>query len=167
MQHLECELLALADKILVERYDIAVPYAKTGSIEVECRVFLGSNAYSDIDWLLYKFVKSLKFMHVVQDRNNVLPSVICKICYIFNVGRLLETVAYDVLVTVHCTLSLKCFYEIEVEGGRCLKMNVILKCLCQNKFEVRTLGAVAIVVGSFVINLCHCDIEHTLCPLNL
>ena len=47
------------------------------------------------------------------------------------------------------------------------KMNVILKCLCQNKFEVRTLGAVAIVVGSFVINLCHCDIEHTLCPLNL
>ena len=96
-----------------------------------------------------------------------MPALVEHVSDVLDVLRPLETVAYDVLVTVHCTLCLKCFYEIEVEGGRCLKMNVILKCLCQNKFEVRTLGAVAIVVGSFVINLCHCDIEHTLCPLNL
>ena len=46
-------------------------------------------------------------------------------------------------------------------------MDVILKGLLKDKLKVRALGAIAIVICTLVVNLCHRYIEHTLSPLDL
>ena len=46
-------------------------------------------------------------------------------------------------------------------------MDVVLQCLLKDKCKMGTLGAVAIMIGAFVIYLGHCHIEHSLCSLDL
>ena len=106
-------------------------------------------------------------MHIIQDRDDVLPSVIGKIGDILNIGRFLEPVADDILILVDSTFRFKSFYQVKVESRRRLQMDVILQRFSHDKLKMRTFCTVAIVVGTLVVNLCHRDIEHSLCPLNL
>lgn len=46
-------------------------------------------------------------------------------------------------------------------------MDVVLQRLFQHEGEVARFGAVAIVIGSFVIDLCHCHVEHSFGPVDL
>ena len=115
MEHLELELLRLADHVLIERNDVAVADAKTRCVEVECRILLGSDTDTYIYRGLYKGVKRLELTHVIKDRNDVLPSIVREICNVLNVCRFLETVADNELIPIYNTLSLKCFNEVEIE----------------------------------------------------
>ncbi len=40
-------------------------------------------------------------MHVVQDRNDVLPAVVCKIGDVLDICGFLESVAHNILFLVH------------------------------------------------------------------
>ena len=46
-------------------------------------------------------------------------------------------------------------------------MYIVLQSLFKYKLEVRTLGAIAIVVCTLIINLGHSHVEHTFSPLDL
>ena len=74
MQHLQMELLALAYKILIERNDVTIPDSQTGCIEIKCRILLGSNTDTYVDWHLDQGVQCLEFVHIVQNRNDILPA---------------------------------------------------------------------------------------------
>ena len=167
MKHLELELLRLADHVFIERNYVTVSDAKARCIEVECRILLGCDSYTYADRGLYKSVKGFELTHVVKHRNYVLPAIVSEICDILDICRLLETITYNILISVHNTLRLKSFNKIEVECGRGLKVYVVLERLLEDKLEMRTLGAIAIVICTLVIHLGHSHVEHTLCPLDL
>ena len=101
-------------------------------------------------------------MHVVEDRNDVPPSCIHEVGYIVYVGQLLEAVANHEKVLADYAFGFKRLYQVQVECRRCLQMDVVLHGLPEDKLEMRTLGAVAVVVRALVVHFGHCHIEHSL-----
>ena len=117
MQHLELELRVLADAILVERNDVAVPYSKPGCIEVEGRLFLGSDTDSEIRRHFREIVEVLELILVVKDRNDIVPAGIQEIGYVLDVLRALEAIADHDQVLVHQTFILETLNKVQIVCG--------------------------------------------------
>ena len=96
MQHLEAELLVLAELFLVEGHDVLVADAEAGGVEVELRLFLGCDSYSQHAGHIYHGVELFQLRHIVQNRDSVVPAVIDELGNIGYIGFFLVTVAYNV-----------------------------------------------------------------------
>ena len=116
MEHLQMELAALADDVLIERHDVAVADSQSGGIELEIRLLFrrypDTYVYRDV----HERIQILKLVHVVENRDDVLPSRIGEIRYVLYVGRFLETVADDIQIPVDRPLVFEGFDEVQVEG---------------------------------------------------
>ena len=117
MQHLELELRVLADAILVERNDVAVPYSKPGCIEVEGRLFLGSDTDSEIRRHFREVIQVLKLVLVVEYRDHIVPAGIQEIGNILDVLRAFEAIAYHDQVLVHQTFILETLDKVQIVCG--------------------------------------------------
>ena len=130
------ELAALADDVLIKRYYVAVADTETGGIELEIRLLLGSYPDSYVYRAVHQRIQILELVHVVENGDDVLPSGIGEIRYVLYVGRFLETVADDIEIPVDCTFILQGLYEVQVECGRGLDMDVILERFPQYELEM-------------------------------
>ena len=117
MQHLELELRVLADAILVERNDVAVPYSKPGCIEVEGRLFLGSDTDSEIRRHFREVIQVLKLVLVVEYRDHIVPAGIQEIGNILDVLRAFEAIADHDQVLVHQTFILETLNKVQIVCG--------------------------------------------------
>ena len=117
MQHLELELRVLADAILVERNDVAVPYSKPGCIEVEGRLFLGSDTDSEIRRHFREVIQVLKLVLVVEYRDHIVPAGIQEIGNILDVLRAFEAIADHDQVLVHQTFILETLDKVQIVCG--------------------------------------------------
>ena len=96
-----------------------------------------------------------------------MPALVEHVSDVLDVLRPLETVADDDQVLVHQLVRLQFADQVKIVGGRCLKMHVALESLLDDKLELGTLGAVAVVMVTFVADLRHGVAEHSLGPLDL
>ena len=96
-----------------------------------------------------------------------MPAVVDELGDVGDVGVFLVTVADNVEVLVYNLAVIERLNQVKVEGGRGLDVDVVLQGLLEYEGEMRTLGAVAVVVIALIVNLCHGDIEHSLRSLYL
>ena len=115
MQHLEAELLVLAELFLVEGHDVLVADAQAGGVELELGLLLGRDADTDAGGLVDHGVKLVQLGHVVEDGYGVVPAVVDELGYVGDVGVFLVTVADDVEVLVHDFTVIQRLDQVEIE----------------------------------------------------
>ena len=79
---------------------------------------------------------------------------------VFHILRTLETVAHHEDVGRDGALLVQGLYNINVEGGRGLDVDVVFQHLLQHERKVRTFRAVAIMVVALIVHLGHGHVEH-------
>jgi len=106
-------------------------------------------------------------MFSVQHRNCVDEPVFDQLGDVFDILRTFESVADDVAVFVDDAAVVECVDDVDVVGRRGFEMDVVLHRLFQYERKMARLGAITIVVRSFIVDFCHRYIEHTLRSIDL
>ena len=104
----------------------------------------------------------VELLLAVEDGNGVDESLVQQLHDVVDVNLTLESVADDVVLLVEKPLLVQRLDQIDVECGGSLDVHVVLQHLRHHKLEMVALGAVTIVVTSFVIGLCDGHVEPSL-----
>ena len=105
------------------------------------------------------FVEQVYFVFVVDYGNHVVETVAKHHGNVFDVLRTLETVADNENILGYQLLVIKLLNKVDVERRRGFEVDVVFKHLLQNKREMRTFGAVAVVVSALVVHLGNGHVE--------
>ena len=167
VEHLELELLAVAELRLVEVHDVVVADAEARGVEVELRLLLAGDAYADLAFLGEGVLEEVELLLVVEHGDGVCEAVVDELCDVFDVLRAFESVADDVPVLVDDSAVVEGVDDVDVVRRGGFEVDVVLHGLFQDEREVARLCAVAVVVRALVVDLCHRHVEHSLGAVDL
>lgn len=106
-------------------------------------------------------------MFVVDDGDDVVEAVFVEVGDVVDILLAFEAVADDEDVLVDETAVVEFLYEVDIECAGGFEIDVVFEGFFHDEAEVAALGAVAVVVGAFVVGLGDGDVEEPLGALNL
>ena len=162
------EVRMLGDVVFVEFDDVAVADAEPRGVEIEVRFLFGGDADPEIGFFINQVRQILEFILVVQHGDDLFPSFLAHLGDVFHILRPFEAVA-DNIEVLFCDRAVffQGFNQVQVIGGRGLQVDVVAEGLMQDKGELGTLGAVAVMVVALVVRFGHGHLEQALGALDL
>lgn len=167
MQHLEPEFLVPLDFRTIILDDIVITDTQPRRIEIELRLLLRGDPDTDFAPGIDRRVEQLELLLIIDDRNRILKAAVDQRGDVFDILRTLESVAYDVNALIDHAAVVQRIDDMDIVGRRRFEIDVVLERLLQHEREVRALGAIAIVIAAFIVNLGHRHIEQAFGALNL
>ena len=167
MQHLEPEFLVPLDFRTIILDDIVITDTQSRRIEIELRLLLRGDPDTDFAPGIDRRVEQLELLLIIDDRNRILKAAVDQRGDVFDILRTLESVAYDVNALIDHAAVVQRIDDMDIVGRRRFEIDVVLERLLQHEREVRALGAIAIVIAAFIVNLGHRHIEQAFGALNL
>ena len=167
VQHLEPEFLVPLDFRTIILDDIVITDTQPRRIEIELRLLLRGDPDTDFAPGIDRRVEQLELLLIIDDRNRILKAAVDQRGDVFDILRTLESVAYDVNALIDHAAVVQRIDDMDIVGRRRFEIDVVLERLLQHEREVRALGAIAIVIAAFIVNLGHRHIEQAFGALNL
>lgn len=167
VKHLELELLAPLDLLLVEIQNVVVADTEARGVEFELGFLLAGDSQADLAGFGEGVFEEVDLLLVVHHGDRIDESVVDQLGDILHVLRAFEAVADDVDVLVDQSAVVERIYYMYIVGRRGFELNIVLQRLLQHKREVTRFGAVAVVVVALIIDLGHRYIEHALGTVDL
>ena len=167
VQHLEPEFLVPLDFRTIILDDIVITDTQSRRIEIELRLLLRGDPDTDFAPGIDRRVEQLELLLIIDDRNRILKAAVDQRGDVFDILRTLESVAYDVNALIDHAAVVQRIDDMDIVGRRRFEIDVVLERLLQHEREVRALGAIAIVIAAFIVNLGHRHIEQAFGALNL
>ena len=170
VEHLEFELLACLDLLLIERHNILIANAQARCVEFELRLLLRSNPNAHLHLvqpLGQELVISMQLAHIVEHGDGVFITHLKQTHDVFDILGLLKAIADHITLLAQLALADQRFDNIDVKSRRSLNVHIVFEHLLEHKAEVRALGAIAVLILPLVVGLGHRHIEQHLGLLDL